>query len=209
MMLFDIRANFDQKETDRFFSEQICENLVALEGRPWAEYGKSGKPITKHKLAHRLERFGIRPQNVRIGAEVRRGYYRHQFEDAWQRYLAQDPPSEMLQRYNADETGTSSSFQTATAKSDVAFQKCEKPVSNGPCSSVAVSEPGQEARQTTSQDGFVGGGHKCEHCRRHGKTVQVAYGEAQAWVHRDCMGAWKASYDDLDIRKQPIYRPEP
>jgi hypothetical protein len=44
MMLFDIKANFDQKGTDRFFSEQICEDLVALEGRPWAEYGKSGKP---------------------------------------------------------------------------------------------------------------------------------------------------------------------
>jgi putative DNA primase/helicase len=209
MMLFDIKANFEQKGTDRFFSEQICEDLVALEGRPWAEYGKSGKPITKNKLAHRLERFGIRPENVRIGAEVRRGYYRHRFEEAWQRYLAQDPPSETLQRYNPDETGTCSTNQTATAKTNVALQKCEKPASNGNCSSVAVSEPGLEAHQAPSADGFVRGGHKCEYCCQHGETIQVAYGEAQAWVHRDCRDAWKASYDDLDIRTQPFYRSAP
>jgi putative DNA primase/helicase len=205
MMLFDIKANFDQKGTDRFFSEQICEDLVALEGRPWAEYGKSGKPITKHKLAHRLERFGIRPENVRIGAEVRRGYHRHRFEEAWQRYLAQDPPSETLQRYNADETGTSSTFQTATEKSDVAFQKCEKPASNGHCSGVAVSERDLEVAQA-SVDGFVRGGHKCAHCRQYGETIQVAYGESQAWLHRECIGAWRIAHDQLDIRNQPFYR---
>jgi len=205
MVLFDIKANFDQKGIDRLFSEQICEELVALEGRPWAEYGKSGKPITKHKLAHRLERFGIRPESVRIGAEVRRGYYRHRFEEAWQRYLAQDPPSETLQRYNADETATSYTFQTATEKSEVAFQKCEKPASNGHCSSVAVSEVPQ-----ASMDGFVKGGHKCSQCGKDGANLYASYGgSASTWLHRECIEEWRAACDQLDVRNQPFYRPAP
>jgi putative DNA primase/helicase len=34
MMLADIKADFIQKGADRFFSEQVCEGLIALEGRP-------------------------------------------------------------------------------------------------------------------------------------------------------------------------------
>jgi putative DNA primase/helicase len=217
MLLADIKASFDQKRTDRFFSEQLCDDLAAMEGRPWAEYGKSGKPITKNKLAYRLERFGIGPENVRIGAEVRRGYHRHRFEEAWQRYLTQtlqspeDPPSETLQRYNFDETGTSNAFQTATErsgvafqtateKSDVAVQKREKPASNGRCSGVAVANG--ETPGGSSQ-------HKCDHCQQYGETLRVAYDGAEVSLHRECMDPWKTVYDALDIRNQPFYRPEP
>jgi len=42
ILLADIRTIFDEKRTDRLSSEQICEALTAMEGRPWAEYGKSG-----------------------------------------------------------------------------------------------------------------------------------------------------------------------
>jgi len=50
---------------------------------------------------------------------------------------------------------------------------------------------------------------KCEHCRQHGKTIQVAYGAAQAWLHRECIENWRTGYDQLDIRNQPFYRPAP
>src|SRR5262249_60253839 len=114
--------------------------------------------------ARLLARFHIEPENVRIGERVKRGYHQHQFVDAWQRYLGKGS-SEPLQRYNADETCTSSTFQIATEKSDVTFQKCEKPAPNGHCSSVAFSERGLEVPQA-SMDGFVRGGHKCSQCGR-------------------------------------------
>jgi len=115
------------------------------------------------------------------------------------------PPSETLQRYNADETATSYTFQTATEKSEVAFQKCEKPASNGHCSSVAVSEVPQ-----ASMDGFVKGGHKCSQCGKDGANLYASYGgSASTWLHRECIEEWRAAYDQLDVRNQPFYRPAP
>jgi putative DNA primase/helicase len=165
LLLADIKAIFDDMGTDRLSSAQTCEALVALEGRPWAEYGKSGKPITKNKLAYRLDRFGIRSENVRIGTSVLKGYHRHRFEETWARYLTPTtigPTAETLHRYNTDGADGSSGFQTATQnatgplhtnetpradvavqKSGVAFyvavQKCEERPSHGHCSGVAVS----------------------------------------------------------------------
>ena len=83
MLLADIKAIFDDNGADRLSSEQICEALVTMEGHPWAEFGKAGKPITKNKLAYRLNRFGIRSATKRIGDQTAKGYYRHQFEEAW------------------------------------------------------------------------------------------------------------------------------
>jgi hypothetical protein len=40
-LLADIRAIFDEKATDKLSSRAICEALAAIEGRPWAEYGKA------------------------------------------------------------------------------------------------------------------------------------------------------------------------
>ena len=40
--------------------------------------------------------------------------------------LGPEGASEPQQRHNADEMGTSASFQTATAEPDVAVRKCEK-----------------------------------------------------------------------------------
>jgi uncharacterized protein DUF3631 len=47
---------------------------------------------------------------------------------------------------------------------------------------------------------------KCEHCQRHGDTMQVVYGAAEAWLHRECFNAWRVAYDQLDIHSQPFYR---
>jgi putative DNA primase/helicase len=88
LLFSDIKVVFDEeKKTDRLFSETLCEALVAMEGRPWAEYGKSGRPITKNQLAARLRRFyadadcklPIEPKTLWIGVESQRGYERHQF----------------------------------------------------------------------------------------------------------------------------------
>jgi len=46
----------------------------------------------------------------------------------------------------------------------------------------------------------------CEHCHEGGDVIQCAYDTVEAWLHRECMEAWKAAYDYLDVRNQPFYR---
>ena len=66
-----------------------------------------------------------------------KGYYLHQFKEAFARYLGPEGASEPQHRNNADEMGTSDLFQSATAETDVAVRKCEKPNNDGPCCGVA------------------------------------------------------------------------
>jgi hypothetical protein len=73
---------------------------------------------------------------------VRKGYVFKHFEEAFTRYLPPEGASEPLQRDNADETGTSDLFQSATPNPDVADRKCEKPNSDGHCSGVADGKGG-------------------------------------------------------------------
>src|SRR5262245_59038630 len=70
MLLADIRAVFNDKNTDRLPSEELCESLAAMEGRPWAEFGKARKPITKNQLARTLNSFAVIPENIRVGTPV-------------------------------------------------------------------------------------------------------------------------------------------
>jgi putative DNA primase/helicase len=139
MLLADIKAAFDDKTTDRLSSVEICEALAALEGRPWAEW-KAGKPLTPNQLARLWKPFGVIPDSVRIGDRTPKGYRRHQFVELWQRYLAAEGTNEPQHRNNPDEMGTSFSFQSATAESDVADQKCKKLAPNGHCCGVAVQK---------------------------------------------------------------------
>jgi hypothetical protein len=107
VLLADIKATYEAKGTDRLSSEDICEALAAIEGRPWAEYGKSGKQITKNQLARRLKRFRIEPDSVRIGGKTPKGYYQHQFQEAWDRYLSptpQETPAETQHRAESEPT---------------------------------------------------------------------------------------------------------
>ena len=195
MLLADIKAIFDDNGTDRLSSEQICETLVTMEGHPWAEFGKAGKPITKNKLAYRLDRFGIRSATKRIGDRTAKGYDRHQFEEAWSRYLTVDPPSEPSQRHNPDETGTSSAFQYVTQnvtqavvtieagvtfqESDVTFQKCEKAAPSGHCDDVTFQK---------------GPADVCAHCQQQETPahplLEVGIDGYCVQLHRGCMDGY-------------------
>jgi hypothetical protein len=53
VLLADVKITFEARDADRLSSEEICEALVAMEGRPWAEYGKALKQISKNQLAKR------------------------------------------------------------------------------------------------------------------------------------------------------------
>jgi len=141
MLLADIKAIFDKSESDRMASADLADALAAIEGRPWAEWKAhkraNPKPITKNQLARLLEPFHVMPASVRIGDRTPKGYCRHQFEEAWQRYLVAEGVYETQHRNKAAEMGTSGDVQNATEGNGVAIQKYEKPNNDGLCCGVA------------------------------------------------------------------------
>jgi Protein of unknown function (DUF3631) len=159
MLLTDIRLAFDVANTDRLASTATCEALVAMEGRPWAEW-KGGKPLSPNQLARLLKPFRVAPDSVRIGGRTPKGYHRHQFEGLWERYLASDGIYEPQHRNKANEVGTSGGFQRATHECDVAVQKYEKPPSNRLCFGVAVQK---------------GGYQRCDHCGQHATKADLLH----------------------------------
>ena len=91
-LLADIAAIFAAEGIDRLSSAKLTESLAAIEGRPWAEWGKHRKPISTNQLAIQLRRFGISSDGIRIGGETPRGYLLDWFQEAFERYLPKPPP---------------------------------------------------------------------------------------------------------------------
>jgi hypothetical protein len=87
-LLFDIRACFAAQKADRLSSEAIVEYLVGLEDRPWPEWGKTRKPISKVQLARLLRPLRISPGTIREeDGPTPKGYKKTAFKDAFDRYL--------------------------------------------------------------------------------------------------------------------------
>jgi hypothetical protein len=199
-LLGDIRDIF---KADRMASADLVEALVAIEGRPWAEMGRSHKPLTQNRLARMLKPLGITPENIHIGDKVPKGYVFRHFEEAFTRYLPQEGASEPLNRSKADEMGTSAPFQTATSEDDVAVRKREKPANDGHKSGRA-DEKGDDIldiprfldlRPRAADDAadyFPASLRRCAHCNRNGALGQVALPDRPGtiWLHRECEGAW-------------------
>jgi len=61
-------------ERDQMTSEDLVKALGDMADRPWPTW-KYGKPITQIQVSRLLKGFGIRPQNIRIGDKVPKGYY--------------------------------------------------------------------------------------------------------------------------------------
>ncbi len=74
-------------EDDRIFGDDLRERLKENPERPWASWGKGDKGLTARALAGLLRDFGIKPKQVWIDDETRRGFEREWFQDAWSRYL--------------------------------------------------------------------------------------------------------------------------
>jgi hypothetical protein len=95
-LLADIRAVFteagknvvlDEKDGASISSHALTEILGAMEGRPWAEFGRTNKPITVNRLARLLKPFAILPG--KIGPETARvsGYRLCRFMEVFGRHL--------------------------------------------------------------------------------------------------------------------------
>jgi putative DNA primase/helicase len=154
LLLGDIRHTFG--EQTGMSSAELVKVLVEIEGRPWAELGRTRKPLTQNRLAQMLRPLAITSENIRIGDKVLKGYLRERFSEAFERYLRQDGASEPLHRYKADEMGTSYPFPTATHEPDVAVRKCEMSNNDGSCSGVAVKKGGRADKGDARANGWGG-----------------------------------------------------
>jgi len=140
LLLGDIRDVFDGlvSDKDRISSAHLIERLVEIVPRPWAEYGRTGKPLTQNGLARLLKPLRIAPEQIRFETgENLKGYYRHSFEEAWDRFLPQDGDSQLKQRNKCDEMGTSATNQSETSENYVSVRKCEKSNNDGICFGVS------------------------------------------------------------------------
>jgi hypothetical protein len=105
-LLGDIRRVFDGRDDDglphqgvRKFeddrgiehfgitSADLATALGAMEGRPWAEFGRSSKPMTVHRLARLLKPFAVLSRKVGPKADRQNGYLIEQFVEAFGRHL--------------------------------------------------------------------------------------------------------------------------
>src|SRR5262249_60032062 len=136
ILLGDIKAMAGKKE--RLTSTELAEVLHGMEGRPWAEWGRHGKPISPNQIAKLLTEFHVYPETIRIGADrTARGYYLNKFAEAFDRYLGPQGGNEPTHRHNFDSAGTSEPFQGETEKSVFHSESAKKPASNGQCAGVS------------------------------------------------------------------------
>ncbi len=141
--LIDIRDLFAENGTDRLSSEDIVNALVRMEGRPWAEWGRSQKPMSKNALARLLSRFEIRPGNIRLDSgAVPKGYTLDQFSEAFRSYIPEDTPFTTATPLQPAERLDFSEEPTATKDRIVAVVNSRKPAVALTCSGVAVENPG-------------------------------------------------------------------
>jgi hypothetical protein len=152
MLLGDIREVFDTHGRDVAFSHDLVGDLIALEGRPWAEW-KRGKAMTQNSLARLLEPYKIRPQSVRIGSTHKKGYRLTHFRDAWHRYLTDpspsDPPFQTGTTGHPSNGAGSSQIQSGTKTENVPVRNGREPSNGAGCPGVPVQKGGTDEGNTS------------------------------------------------------------
>jgi putative DNA primase/helicase len=87
-LLRDIKAVFDATKAKRLTTARLIEQLCTDDDSPWREFNK-GRAITATELARLLRAFEIESTNLRISdEEIRKGYKREHFDDAFSRYVS-------------------------------------------------------------------------------------------------------------------------
>jgi putative DNA primase/helicase len=157
-LLWDIKDIFDDSGQERIASEDLVARLIENEGRPWAELGKSRKPLTQARLARMLGVKGVAITPTK-GLTTRlddaldakgnplvdaagyplvqnvRAYDRSQFDDAFSRF----PTPKVEKRKNVDGSKENSTFQSGNADPNFHFENSEKPNNGGDISSFPLS----------------------------------------------------------------------
>jgi putative DNA primase/helicase len=177
LLLGDIRDIFTTFKLKRISSADLVKRLAEIEGRPWAEYGRTGKSITQNRLARLLSSkpLAITPHRIRIGAENLNSYELWQFQEAFERYLSVEGGPELEHWKKRDGAGTSEPFTTGTTEEDVPVAEFEKSNNDGLRSTVPDGKGGNGAN-TCVQCNSPPDGHE-RLCHVDG---------AEVWLHEEC-----------------------
>jgi Protein of unknown function (DUF3631) len=139
-MLRAIKGVFEALGVDRITSEELAEELAKDRDSFWAAYGKTGKPITQRQIASLLDRYGVRPDSIRVpGFGTKKGYLFAWLKDAFETYLdafSDTSPSDPEQRNKPTANGTSSSFVSGKGDDEFRIENGENANNHGPCSDV-------------------------------------------------------------------------
>jgi putative DNA primase/helicase len=200
-LLADIKATFNERAAEQLSSAEIVAALVAMEGRPWVEWGKQRKPMTQHALARQLREFKtsdgapIAPVQIWEGGKER-GYKLTQFDDAFRRYLAEHPPAQVVGWYESHEATESTDLFAAnpTGRPDplLPVGKCEKPNNDAHSTDLPLAKAGMGANGGTEP--------LCDHCGRPGALGQVMLADYPVivWLHRECEQLWLEGQQDAE-----------
>jgi hypothetical protein len=198
MLLSDIREIFTTRpESDRISSTELASTLGLMEGRLWAEW-RNGKPMTAAAMARMLSPFGIFSRTRRAGTDTFKGYLYSDFEEAFSSYLA-NSANQTVTPSQRNNDGHCDVLQTVTLDEDVTLSKVSQRNNDGHCDGVTVWKRGIEEKEEVSP------ARRCAQCNQLGELLECHYGNAAAWLHRNCQDAWKA---DCDRREASLSRGE-
>jgi hypothetical protein len=193
VLLADIRDTIDA--SDEMASADLVEALVAIEGRPWAEFGRNGKALTQNQLARLLKPLGIVPQKIGPGKTRINGYLRAHFKEAFDRYPGSVGGSQPDNRTECDEIRTSEISQPDSPDPPSPVAKCEKPNNDGLPSACPVVTGGNRgngelrAAEACTARGPAGS-EPCVYCGHPGGNP-VAFGDGGSMrLHRECEQPW-------------------
>jgi len=199
-LLADLRTVFGAEES--LWTSSIIESLVELDEAPWASYRDKRKDprITSREIAYLLRVYSIRSKDVRIAKQVRKGYLREDFVDAWTRYLEPvDADEDAADPAPRTTHATGATSATNNDQSNVsAGQEPDRSVADRD-SSNATEAPdplhgGQVFPTTAAWDAAGRPGltsdpqptHRCAKCgKTHSPPPMVA-----AYPHSGCGGLW-------------------
>ena len=120
-------------------SAELVEALVALDGRPWAEMGKSRKPITQNRLARMLKPLGSRRTEGRTGRRTRQRLRPCPLQGGLCALSAPEGVSQPDSRTEADEMRHFLHFHNRTAqKPAVRLENARNPITTGLCPDVQL-----------------------------------------------------------------------
>ena len=107
MLLRDLRLIFREANAEKIGTEDLLDSLNEMDESPWGDI--RGKELDARALSRRLNKYGVKPKNLRVGGRILKGYEAADLHDAWSRYL---PP--------ADSATTATTLQNDPDRSAVA-----------------------------------------------------------------------------------------
>jgi hypothetical protein len=99
-LLLDLFVVFNAREAEKLFTREVLKGLSWLENRPWHSM-RRGKEITEAWLAQHLRPYGIKPQTIRVGDNVGRGYMAEDFTESLKRYVPKVEREELFAELKA------------------------------------------------------------------------------------------------------------